>query len=111
MSSLLGHLAMRFTRHPENIATNALHFIIEKSQVARAAVIEHVASTGVALEKNLAFSTQERGEGGEIPDIVAKDEQRRLVLIIESKFWAVLTAQQPVAYLDSLSPDQHRHAA
>lgn len=45
------------------------------------------------------------GEDTDIPDLVGVDPDGRRVLVIEAKFWAGLTGNQPVAYLDQLPKD------
>ena len=53
--------------------------------------------------------TQATGEDGSRPDLAAVDEEGSECVLIEAKFWAGLTAGQPVAYLRRL-PDQRPSA-
>lgn len=108
MSTLLAHLATHFTGRSENLATAGLHFILERSAAARHAV---AGSFGVApigglpSPHALRFAAQSGDATGGIPDLVATDERERVVLIIESKFWAGLTDHQPLGYLERLAKD------
>jgi hypothetical protein len=106
---LLAHLAGRMTSKTENLATEALGYILGKSAVAGAALAGHLTGAGMTLPDNLSFLTQVHGDGGAIPDLVGTDASGCEVLMIEVKYWAGLTANQPVTYLKRL-PD-HTGAA
>ena len=107
-SSLFGHLALRFTNQTENLATEALNFILHKSDVARAQMIALASQTGIALPSDLQFRTQALGADSAIPDLVGEHRAGVAPLLIEAKFWAGLTEKQPVEYLRRLQalPDQ-----
>ena len=107
MTSLLGHLAPRFTVHPENLATEALCFILRQSTAARNALVQHLRFAGTDLPQQLVFRTQVTGEDGAIPDLEGVDGQGRAVLVVEAQFWAGLTENQPVTYLKNLPGDAH----
>ena len=47
--------------------------------------------------------TQAAGEDGAKPDLAGWDQDDQLRVLIEAKFWAGLTAQQPVVYLRTTS--------
>lgn len=105
--SLLGHLvlAQRFTAHPENLATEALGYILTKSPAARRAFHSFLKGVGIS-PPDLAFRSQASGEDGSIPDLVGIDTERREFVIVEAKFDAGLTDNQPVAYLNRLPAGQ-----
>lgn len=100
--SLLGHLASRFAVHPENVATESLAYVLQRSPGAKRALLAFIRHLGVPVPENLSFRTQESGPDGSIPDLVGTDSDGRQVVIIEAKFWAGLTDNQPVAYLNRL---------
>ncbi len=100
--SLFGHLASRLSSHPENIATEALNYVLNRSTVARRAFAQYAAQSGADMPETLHFRTQEAGGDGAIPDLVGLDGEGRQVLLVEAKFWAGLTDNQPVAYLERL---------
>lgn len=100
--SLFGHLAIKFSSSPENLATESLLYILNQSLTAKQALIRYISKTGVNLDKDLLFQTQAKGSDQAIPDLVGINSQQQQVLIIEAKFWAGLTDNQPVTYLRRL---------
>jgi hypothetical protein len=102
--TLFGHLAHRFVSQRENLATEALSYILSRSAVARAAVIQLMASAGAKLPSDLRFRTQATSGDQAIPDLVGEDEEGRQVFIGEAKFWAGFTEAQPVEYIRRLQP-------
>lgn len=102
-SSILAHVALQFAKHPENLATEGLAFILKRSETAAAALLQLLgqlcADTG---QQRLTFTTQDTNEAGGRPDLIGSDSQGRIRLYLEAKFWAALTDRQPVAYLDQL---------
>lgn len=104
--SLFGHLATRFSAHPENLATESLHFILQESTVARAAFLRYVRQLGVQLDEGIWIQTQSGEHRNARPDLVGRDASGQPVLVVEAKFWAGLTEQQPISYLKSLPQDR-----
>lgn len=101
--TLFGHLATRFAQHPENLATEALLYLLDRSPIARAALRRFIAQADVTLPDSLLYRTQAAGDEGAIPDLVGLDDVGREVLLLEAKFWAGLTDRQPVEYLNRLA--------
>ncbi len=100
--TLLAHLAGSLGRHPENIAVEALGYILKSEPTLR--VTEAVLKEGGADVGTIArVQTQVSGEGGR-PDLVALDAEDKECVLIEAKFWAGLTDNQPDAYLKQLPP-------
>lgn len=107
MNSLFGHLALKFSTHPENLATEALNYIINCSHEARSAFISYLNNRlNIKVSHELSFQSQKYGEDNAIPDLVATDESGQQILVIEAKFWAGLTKHQPVTYLKRLPQNQ-----
>lgn len=102
MVSLFGYLAHRFSTHPENLATEALNYILGASVPARHALLSLLAEIEPGLPRDLAFETRVGGEGEARPDLVGRHSELGRALILEAKFWAGLTAHQPVTYLRRL---------
>ncbi|MDB4980186.1 MAG: hypothetical protein JWM82_938 [Myxococcales bacterium] len=102
--TLFAHLAMTFGSHPENLATEALGFILQKSAPARAGVSEALRACGAPTETELTYFTQATGADDARPDLVGRTPNGTEPLLIEVKFWAGLTQNQPVAYLARLAP-------
>jgi hypothetical protein len=97
--SLFGHLAFTFGDHPENIATEALSFILGRSAKARLAFQRLLAQTGVSLPDEIRYVTQDSGDDEAIPDLVGYGPDNTPVVVAEAKFWAGLTDNQPITYL------------
>jgi hypothetical protein len=102
MASLFGYLAHRFTTHPENLATEALNYVLAASVPARQALLSLLAHIEPGLPLDLSFETQVVGEDEARHDLVGRHAELGSVLILEAKFWAGLTAHQPVTYLARL---------
>jgi hypothetical protein len=100
MPSLLAHLAFKFTSRHEDLATEALAYILRTSEMARGAFINYLNEQfHVQLPNNVRFQAQQRMQDNTIPDLVGFDGLGRRVVIVEAKFWAGLTDNQPAAYL------------
>jgi hypothetical protein len=99
---LFGHLASRFSTHPENLATEAVAFIVNRSPGMCEALRRLVGRTGIELPPLATFRSQAGDGQGNIPDLVGLDATGAERLFIENKFWAGLTENQPAGYLDRL---------
>ena len=96
--TLFGHLAFNFAKHPENLAVEALGFILKSSATARNTVATLLRRFDVSTTGDLLYDTQVIFEDLSRPDIVGTDDQGRRVVMIEAKFWAGLTENQPNKY-------------
>jgi hypothetical protein len=96
MSNLLAYLAKSMTVQTENLATEALTYILQKSTEARQALLELLEP--FSITGDLHFANQVYTNGA-IPDIVGFNEVQESVCIIEAKFWASLTDHQPNDYI------------
>jgi hypothetical protein len=105
MNSLVGHLVARFKAPPENLATEALCYVLRNSRTARLAFITHLSEFAPDLPEDLVFRTQAADDDNAIPDLVGIDQAGRPLVIGEAKFWAGLTDHQPSTYLKRLVPD------
>lgn len=101
-TTVFGHLALRFGVHPENLATEALCFILRTSPAASRAFTALAREFGLDEVGNLRFETQQGGVEQSIPDMKGYDEEGRLRVVVENKFWAGLTENQPVTYIREL---------
>jgi hypothetical protein len=99
---LFGHLAARFSTHPENLATEALVFIVNRSPAMREVLRRLVGRTGIELPSLARFRSQASDDQGNIPDLVGLDATGAERLFVENKFWAGLTENQPAGYLERL---------
>jgi hypothetical protein len=100
--SLFAHLALAFGKQPENLATEALGYILRSSSSAREAVGSFLCQLGTTIPRDLTWATQVGGDDNGRPDLVGYDDTGEQPVIVEAKFWAGLTKNQPVAYLNRL---------
>jgi hypothetical protein len=99
-TTVFSHIVQkRLSRENENVATEALAYILGYSKEARTGMMKLL--RGVVPEMpDLRFQTQET-EGNDRPDMWGYDKAEPRVFI-ENKFWANLTENQPVSYLKRL---------
>lgn len=101
--TLLAHLAWKFAKSHEDIAVEALGYILRSEPLLRA--MEAILREGGAGVGTIAkVRTQVHGEGDTRLDLVALDVQGEECVLIEAKFWAGLTDNQPTVYLKRLPP-------
>ena len=96
--SLLSYIASNFIREYENVANSSVAYLLNKYPSVRMALkrrldinqIPNYFETEVSANKNGRF------------DIAGKDYYGKISFVIEGKFWANLTENQPVNYLKEL---------
>jgi hypothetical protein len=103
MNTVFGHLALQFKTHPENLATEALGFILNNSASASNAFSAFVRAGGIECDESMHFQTQRSGPDDSRPDMNCIGGSGQLQIVVENKFWAGLTDNQPVTYLKGLS--------
>ena len=100
--TLLAQLAPMFGPQTENLAVEALGHILSGSEAARSALSELLQAGGAGVGKVAQVRTQDAGEDGARPDLVGSDQDGEERVLIEAKFWAGLTSNQPRGYLRRL---------
>ena len=91
---------------PEPAATKAFAYILNSDHVAAQAFVAQVLD-GVGVEHfELGHIEGQIDHEGNRPDLVIHDAESCRRLIVEFKFWAGLTVNQPVGYLRLLPNDQ-----
>lgn len=100
--SLFGEMVLRFSPSPEDLATEALLYILKRHSEAWPAIHRQLLRTEIPIPEDVIFRTQKSGEDLSQPDLIGLDNSGAEVLIFESKFWAGLTPNQPVSYLHHL---------
>lgn len=100
--TLLAQLSRKFSQHPELVATEALGHILTASEPAREALQDVLQSYRMDIGTIATVQTEVTGDEGERPDLVCYDQSGKERLLIEAKFWAGLTDNQPVTYLRRL---------
>ena len=101
--TLLAQLAPMFGSQTENLAVEALGHILSGSAAARGALSELLEAGGATVGQVAEVHTQDVGEDGARPDLVGADLDGKERVLIEAKFWAGLTENQPRGYLTRLA--------
>jgi len=102
MQSLLGQFYNRIRGSQEDIASEGLVYVLKQSLESRKVINQIVKANTGLIFSDLSYQTQNVGKDLERPDISGKDERGKEVLLIEAKFWASLTHNQPNGYLKRL---------
>ena len=105
-ATLFAHIIPRLTDRTEDIAVEALGYILSQSTATRRALETLVSAGGAEVTSIAEVRTQVTGADGATPDLGCVDEQGTESVLIEAKFWAGLTANQPNAYLARLPADK-----
>ena len=100
-TTLLSFVAQRHVWGLEDAATSALSFILSHSASARQALSEFLGDEHgpLPIAKAQPWTPDTHGA---IPDLACLDESDNTLALVESKFWASLTAHQPVTYWERL---------
>ena len=104
--SLLAHLYPRIRGSQEDIATFSLAYILEQSTVLNEA-FTRLARNKLHLQLNdtLLYHCQDADQEYGRPDIAGYSDGQ-LCILCEAKFYAGLTANQPVSYIKRLQTDE-----
>lgn len=101
-TTLFAHIARTHTDKVENVAVRALGHILSQSEAAREALAETLRLGGTEVGLLGKVKTQATGEKGGIPDLSVKADDGTEPVLIEAKFDAPLTPNQPNGYLEQL---------
>ena len=101
--TLLAHLSWRFHPRMEEVAVEALAYILNRYPASRGALAELLerAVPGMSLSAQ-PFETEASAPDGTRPDVLQKGDEGTERIFIEAKFYAGLTPNQPVSYLERL---------
>ena len=102
---LLAYLVSSFPGRTEDIATEALCHVFGHSDACVDALTGLVQSGVRGIDSIDTVKTQVIGVDGTRPDLVCFDEDGQERVLIEVKFWAGLTANQPNGYIERLPKD------
>ena len=103
--TLLSFVARHHTSALEDVATNALLYILSRSASARSALSEFLGDERGPLPIAEAKSWPAVAHGAE-PDLACYNGDGEIVAFVEAKFWARLTTHQPVTYWEELTDDR-----
>ena len=101
-NGLLAYIARRHIGGREDVATDALAYIINRSDAARSAFADFLRDDDAAPPPVAEARTQYSLPNGTYPDLACLDADGNILALVESKFWASLTASQPVGYWPAL---------
>lgn len=102
MASLLAQFYSRIKGSQEDLASEGLTYILQRSSSARNALRNIFSLHSGITFGNISYLCQAVGEHLERPDISGIDENGNEVVMVEAKFWASLTDNQPLKYLERL---------
>ena len=105
MNQLLTHVVSNMTKRTEDAAVYALDYIISHSGAAKLALQDVLNLCVADIGELTGVTTQRVGEDGARPDLVVFGLHGEERVLIEAKFWAELTPNQPGAYLAQLPAD------
>lgn len=106
-STLFAHITLtKLGSQREDTAVEALGYILSNSAEARKALADTLKEGGIEVGPIDRVETWETGSEGEIPDLVGFDDKGEKQVLIEAKFWADLTPNQPNQYLKQLLEDR-----
>lgn len=101
MHTIFSHIIQkRFSQVNEDVATDALAYVLETSDAARRGMTKLL--RGLVPELPLLRFVAQRNKDTIRPDMWGLTESEPRVFV-ENKFWAGLTENQPVAYLQQLA--------
>src|SRR6266481_972973 len=103
--TVLAYVSSKFKTHPENVATEALAYILRSSTTAARAFLALIRPTGLEAESVISFEAQHSEDKLGRPDLVGLDANRKKRLVVENKFWAGLTEHQRLSYVHQFSPE------
>lgn len=103
--TLLAHLLPRLTSQVEDAATDALAFILNKSEACRGVLDDLLRDVNFEPEPIKRVETQVTYEDGSRPDMVGYDPSGTKRLVVEAKFWASLLEGQASGYFGQLEED------
>lgn len=102
-STLLSHMVARLTSRGEDAATDALAYVLNRSQACLEA-FNAILRTGELQTNPIArIRTQVVGRSGSRPDMAGYDAGGAKRLLVEVKFWAGLRGTQVADYLEQLA--------
>lgn len=100
--SLLAYLAPKLTSRVEDTATDALAFILNRSEACLGALDRLLRDQDFRMEPITTVRTQVTYEDGSRPDMAGYDRSGSKRLLVEAKFWAGLLLGQADGYFGQL---------
>ncbi len=104
--TILAHVAWMLRGSFEDLAVEALGYILNHSKTATQALEEVLRDGGTEVSPIRFVQTQAMEVTGATPDLACLDKDGKRHVLIEAKFDAMLTRNQPVQYLRHLPSDR-----
>ena len=104
--TVLAHVAWMLRGSFEDLAVEALGYILNSSETATKALEEVLRDGGRKVSSIQMVQTQAVEVSGATPDLACLDEKGEKHVLIEANFDAMLTKNQPVQYLKHLPVDR-----
>lgn len=101
-ATLLAYLVPKLTRQVENVATDALAFVLNRSAACRGALDRLLQDSDFNPGPIVRVETQVTYQDGSRPDMVGYDPIGAKRLLVEAKFWASLQESQANRYFGQL---------
>lgn len=106
MKSILSDVVSKYSRHTENICSDSLALVINESLVMQDSFRNYIIGKTngmVQLSDTIEVISQATSKNDSaIPDLQISDKSEK-VHLIEAKFWAGLTEQQPNGYINRIA--------
>ncbi len=99
--SILSHIASKFVSQYENVANSSIAYLLNKYSSAREALKNILDFEDVPIYYVTELDSKINGR----PDVTGIDANGKKKIIIEGKFWANLTENQPNNYLKEITED------
>lgn len=101
--SLLGHLFSHIRGSAEDVATMSLQYLLTYYEVLGDCFNDLLSELfNCSVGKIITYECQLTGEELERPDMSGKDADGNEIILCEAKFYAGLTSNQPLTYLERL---------
>ena len=104
-TTLFANIIPTLTNQLENVAVEALGYILVNSEAARQGLSDILRAGHSEIGPIRQIQTQLTEEDGNRPDLACTDGRGIKRVLIEAKFWAALGDSQPNHYLASLPED------
>lgn len=101
--AVLGNFYERIHGSVEYLASESLNYILNSSDKVTKNLVNMINLDTNSHFDSITFTSQIQGADKEIPDLSGYNKNRKEVIILETKFWASLTKNQPMTYLDRLN--------
>lgn len=97
--SLLSHIAGSFISQYENVANSSISYLLNTYPAARVTLGKILNINEIPIRYVTELGAGKNGR----PDVTGINERGDKLIIIEGKFWANLTSNQPLNYIKELS--------